>query len=132
MEQGENACIMECPDYVRVDFRGCTARELGEVYRSFAVLCVKKQVSRALLKSGDDDPDGHYNLHDALLAIARVAAIPYDFKVALVPSTPPIEAVYRDAQNVLRSFGLNACVFGAENEAVEWLEDHAAIAQTTS
>jgi hypothetical protein len=123
---------MECADYVRVDFQDCTAQELGEVYRTFSLLCVKKRVHRALLKSGDDSPEGHYALRDALMAIARAAAIPHDFKLALVPSTPPIEAVYREAQKALRSMGLNAWVFGAENEAVEWLEGRAAMSITTS
>jgi hypothetical protein len=33
--------------------------------------------------------------------------------------------VYRQAQQRLRAAGLNAWVFGNENDAMSWLEDHA-------
>jgi hypothetical protein len=61
-----------------------------------------------------------------LSAVARTAAIRPDFKLALVPSTPPIAAVYREAQQALRAIGLNAWVFRTVPEALEWLEGRAA------
>jgi hypothetical protein len=124
--------IMECAEYVHVDFGSCNSLELSETYRSFADLCIGKQVNRALLKAGDNDPEGHRRLRDALSAMARTAAIPPDFKLALVPSTPPIQAVYREAQQALRAIGLNAWVFDTVYEAVEWLEGRAASGQTAS
>jgi hypothetical protein len=117
---------------VRVDFGSCNAFELCETYRRFADLCIGKQVSRALLKAGDEDPDGHRRLRDAISAMAQALAIPQDFKLALVPSTPPIEAFYREAQETLRAVGLNAWVFETVHEAVEWLEGRAAAGRTAS
>jgi hypothetical protein len=121
MDYDAEGRITECPQYVRVDFGSCNALELSETYRSFADLCIGKQVSRALLKAGDNSPEGHMALRDALMKLALVAAIPYDFKLALVPSTPPIEAVYRDAQQRLRAVGLDAWVFNTEDQALDWL-----------
>jgi hypothetical protein len=114
--------ITEFPEYLRVDFVSCNAFELAEIYRRFADLCIDRCVSRALLNAGDDDPEGHRRLRDALALMARAAAIPPDFKLALIPSTPPIDAFYREAQQVLRAVGVNAWVFESVAEAVAWLE----------
>ena len=132
MNYGAEGHITECPAYVQVDFGSCNSFELFETYRSFAKLCIGKQVNRALLKAGDNDPDGHRGLRHVLSAMARTAAIPPDFKLALVPSTASIRAVYREAQQALRAIGLNAWVFDTELEAVEWLEGRAACGPTAS
>jgi len=126
MIPGTEGRITEGPQYVRVDFGSCDSLELLETYRSFVDLCVGKEVHRALLKAGDNAPDAHHHLREALLAMARSVAIPPDFKLALVASTPPVEAVYREAQQALRAIGLNAWVFDTVPEAVEWLEGRAA------
>jgi hypothetical protein len=86
---------------------------------------VDRHVNRALLKAGDDEPHGHHGLRDALEAMALRAGVPYDFKLALVPCTRAVETVYRHAQQRLRAAGLNAWVFGNENDAVSWLEGRA-------
>jgi hypothetical protein len=124
--------ITKCPGYVRVDFGNCNSLELAEVYSAFTAFCLENQVTRALLKAGDDYPNGHYRLRDALIAIARVAGMPADFKLALIPSTRPIELVYREAQGHLRAAGCNAWVFGNETEAVDWLEDRSVGGRTAS
>ncbi|HVL35603.1 MAG TPA: hypothetical protein VM489_08040 [Burkholderiales bacterium] len=117
--------ITEWPDYVLVDFGSCNGLELSETYRCFAELCVGKHVNRALLKAGDNDPEGHRRLQDALSAMARSAAISPDFKLALVPGSPPIEAVYREAQQACRAIGLNAWIFPTIGEASDWLQGRA-------
>ncbi len=124
--------ITEGPQYLRVDFGSCDCLELSETYRSFVDLCLGTQVNRALLQAGDNEPSGHRQLRELLSMVARTAAIPPDFKLALVPSTPPIEAVYREAQQALRAIGLNAWVFDTVPEAVEWLEGRAACGQMVS
>ena len=124
--------ITEGPQYLRVDFGSCDYLELSETYRSFVDLCLGTQVNGALLQAGDNEPGGHRQLRELLLVVARTAAIPPDFKLALVPSTPPIEAVYREAQQALRAIGLNAWVFDTVPEAVEWLEGRAASGRTAS
>jgi hypothetical protein len=93
---------------------------------------VDKHANRAMLKAGDDDPRGHYGLRDALEAMALRAALPYDFKLALIPSTRAVEAVYRQAQQRLRAAGLNAWVFGNEDDAMSWLDGHATSGQMVS
>jgi len=125
MDYGDDGRITQCRGYVRVDFGSCNSTELSAVYRAFTAFCLDNKVTRALLKAGDDHPGGHYGLRDALTTMAQLARIPADFKLALIPSTRPIEAVYREAQRHLRAAGLNAWVFATESEAVDWLEDRA-------
>jgi hypothetical protein len=124
--------ITECPGYVRVAFGSGSSAEISETYRSFADLCIGKPVSGVLLEAGDNDPQGHARLRDALEAMARAAAIPPDFKLALVASTLSVEAVYRDAQQALRDAGVNAWVFESRGEALEWLEGRSPSGQTAS
>jgi hypothetical protein len=132
MSSGVESRITEGPHYLKVDFGSCDYRELSETYRCFVDLCLGTQVSRALLQAGDNEPGGHRQLRELLWAVARTAAIRPDFKLALVPSTPPIEAVYREAQQALRAIGFNAWVFGSVPEAEEWLEGRAACGVTAS
>jgi len=132
MDYGDEGRITECPGYVRVDFGSCNAAELSAVYRAFTAFCLDNKVTRALLKAGDDHPNGHYALRDALVTMAQLARIPADFKLALIPSSRPIELVYREAQRHLRAAGFNAWVFGTENEAVDWLQDRSVSGQTAS
>jgi len=89
-------------------------------------------VNRALLQAGDNEPEGHFQLHEVLSAMARTAAIRPDFKLALVASTAAIEAVYREAQQALRAIGLNAWVFETVPDAMEWLEGRAPSGRTAS
>jgi hypothetical protein len=132
MSRGVSDCITEGPGYVRVAFGSGNCAEICETYRSFADLCIGRPVSSALLEAGDNDPMGHTRLRDALEAMARAAAIPQDFKLALVPSTAAIHAIYREAQQALRAVGVNAWVFDSGSEAVEWLEGRSPCGQTAS
>ena len=125
MEIAGETRITECPDYLRVDFGSADSLEIAETYRRFADLCIGNQVTCALLTTGDNDPAVHRRLDDALVTIASAAAIAPDFKLALVPSTLAIAAVYRETQRRLRIAGLNAWVFETMDEAVEWLEGRA-------
>ena len=124
-DYGGGGRITKCGEYVRVDFGGCNSSELSAVYRAFTAFCHENKVTRALLKAGDNDPNGHYRLRDALASMAQLADIPPEFKLALIPSTRAIEAIYREAQHHLRAAGFNAWVFTTENDAVDWLEGRA-------
>ena len=132
MDHRAEGRITECPEYLRVDFGSSNRFELSETYRSFADLFIGKPMNGALLNAGDTDPEGHRVLRLALSAIARTAAIPQDFKLALVSSTTSVQAVYREAQQSLRASGLNAWAFDSVNEAVEWLEGRAVSGRTAS
>jgi hypothetical protein len=68
--------ITECAAYVRVDFGSSDCSELFETYRSFAELCNGRQVNGALLMAGDNAPEGHRELHEALSSMARTIARP--------------------------------------------------------
>ena len=114
--------ITERAQYVHVDFGSGDLFEVSDTYRCFVDLCLGTQVNRALLRAGDNAPEGHRQLREVLSAAARSAGIRPDFKLALVPSTPAIAAIYRDAQQALRAIGLNAWVFPTVSGAVEWLE----------
>ena len=125
MDRGNEGGITECGGYVRVDFGSCNLTELSALYRAFADFCLDNKVTHALLKAGDNDPNGHYRLRDALASMAQGADIAPEFKLALIPSTRAIEAIYREAQHHLRAAGFNAWVFASETEAVDWLEGRA-------
>lgn len=122
MDFGEEGRITQCGGYVRVDFGSCNTAELSAVYRAFAEFCLDNKVTRALLKAGDNDPNAHYRLRDTLTTMAQLTQIAPEFKLALIPSTRAIEAVYRETQHHLRAAGFNAWVFTTELEAVDWLE----------
>jgi len=112
----------EPADYLCVDFGRATMLEVSEISRSFTSLCRGRHVGSALLKAGDNDPDGHRGLRDALLDMALSAQLRLDFKLALVPSTPAIRVIYEEAQQALRATGCNACVFESAEEAGAWLQ----------
>ena len=124
--------ITETSGCVRVDFGSCSAPELAELYRAFAALCLDRRANRALLRAGDEDPQGHCALHEVAQGMATHAGIAVDFKLALIPSTRSIETVYREAQRTLRAAGFNAWVFASENEATAWLEGRATGGETAS
>ena len=122
MDHCTESRITECAAYVRVDFGSCDYLELCATYRSFADLCLGKQVNGALLTAGDNSPEGHRQLRETFAAMARGVAIAPDFKLALVASSPAVQAIYREVQHALRAAGLNAWVFDTVPEAIEWLE----------
>jgi hypothetical protein len=115
-----------------VDFGGSSYTDVSGVYRALAEFCLDNKVTRVLVKAGDEDPKGHYRLGDALTTMAQRSRIAPEFKLALIPSTRAIEAVYREAQLHLRAAGLNAWVFATEVEAVDWLEGRSLSGQTAS
>ena len=120
------------PSYLRIDFGRCDTYEVSQMYHSFSELCAGRRVGRAMLKAGDNDPGAHRHVRDALVDLARSAQLRLDFKLALVPSTPPIAAIYREAQQSLRALGLNAWVFDNAEDAAEWLEDRSVAGRAAS
>jgi hypothetical protein len=95
--------------------------ELEAVYRAFAVLCVKNQVSRALVKAADGNPEGERALRDAFTTML-LAGIPSGFKLALLAGKPGVEARYRNTQRDLTLAGIETRLFDTEEKAVGWLE----------
>jgi hypothetical protein len=116
---------MQAPDYLCIDFGRGSVYEVAAMSRRFTELCMGRHVGRALLKAGDNDPQGHHELREALLVMAGSAQLRLDFKLALVPSTAPIRVIYAEAQQALRAIGCNACVFDDASAAADWLEGRA-------
>ena len=104
-----------------IRFRGCSSREVSEIYQAFALLCARGKVSGALLEAGGDGADSHYALRDTLVTVARIAGVSLHFRLALVARSGAIEAVYRKAQRELRALGCDARVFRIERLARQWL-----------
>jgi len=95
--------------------------ELESVYRAFAVVCVKNQVSRALVKTADSAPAGERALREAFTTML-LAGIPSGFKLALLAGTPGVEARYRNTQRDLTMAGIETRLFESEEKALSWLE----------
>ena len=132
MDHDTESTITECLGYLHVDFGSSDRLEIRETYRCFTELCIDRPVSGALLKAGDNDPDGHRRLGVALSEIAEASAISPHFRLALVPSTAPIRAIYSETQQALRAVGLDAWVFDTVEHAVAWLEGRAAPGRAVS
>ena len=107
-------------NFLILDFGRCT-RDPFHLYQQFALLCAQRKVSRVLVRTGAEDADVHYTLHDVLAIVARVLGGPLGIQLALVECSPSIAAVYRAMQPELRSLGCEVRIFGVEREAACWL-----------
>ncbi len=112
--------LRQVDGYLVVEPGLSSAAELQSTYRAFAVLCIKNQITRALVKAIDSDPAGEHALRDAF-TMMLLAGIPAGWKLALVADTPAVEARYRDAQRDLTMAGVDARLFATEQEALSWL-----------
>lgn len=119
VKQGE---IRRCPGYVAIDVRGHEGREVGEVYREFAALCIEQDIRRAVVRAGDEDPSAHYGLRDAFTTMILTVGVPRDFTLALVPETPQVEKVYELILRDFQALGMNAAIFKAHDAAIAWIE----------
>jgi hypothetical protein len=117
-----NGSIKERPGYLCVDCERGGPREVAQLYRDFAVACVEKQASRALLKAAEGDAETHRPLRDAFRVMV-LAGIPAEFKVAFVTRALDTEKVLRELRRYLRDLQFDAAVFRDESEAVEWLSN---------
>ena len=113
--------LHEIPEVLRVEFGYCTVTEIAGLFRSVAVSCVQRQISRVLLIAGDDDPAGERALRDAL-TIMVLAGIPADFRLALVIALRRALAIYGNTERDLNAAGIKTRLFGTEQEAVRWLD----------
>ena len=103
-----------------LEFGRMTAHELGELYRSFAVLCIEKQFRRALILAGDPDRAGEQALRVAA-TMMLLAGIPRDFRLALVTASAEVAATYHVARRDLCAAGIAARLFDGEQDALRWL-----------
>jgi hypothetical protein len=114
-------CIHEQGGIVVIDSRGCEPRRLCYGYQAFGLLCAERKVRAALVRTGNEDADGHYTLRDILVTLARVVGVPLRFRLAFVARSGAIVEVCRDLQKDLAPLGCELGVFPAERQALEWL-----------
>src|SRR5258708_29892282 len=112
--------LRQVDGYLVVEPGLSSAAELQSTYRAFAVLCIKNQITRALVKAIDSDPAGEHALRDAF-TMMLLAGIPAGWKLALVADTPAGEARHRDAQRDLTMAGGDPRPFATGQEAPSWL-----------
>jgi hypothetical protein len=103
-----------------VDFGlGATAETAG-IYRAFAARCIEHEVTRALVKPGEDDAGGEQGLRDAVTLMLLAGMAP-GFRIALYSPEQSVEARYLATVRDLRLANVNAMWFTDEAEAVAWL-----------
>lgn len=88
--------LTETREYLRAEFGYGTTTEIAELFRTLAVICVQKQVTRVRIVAGDDDP--------------------------LVATAERVRLTYRNAQRDLCAAGITARLFGSEADAKRWLD----------
>ncbi len=107
--------------FVIIDVSGCDSHQLSATYQNFGLLCARRKVHLALLRTGREDAYAHYALRDVLRTVVRIAGIPLRFKLAVVASSDSIMQVCGNMQQELRALGCDARVFRAECQAEQWL-----------
>src|SRR5258708_37773724 len=120
IQESGGRTLRQVDGYLVVEPGLSSAAELQSTYRAFAVLCIKSQITWALVKAIDSDPAGEHAVRDAF-TMMLLAGIPAGWKLALVADTPAVEARYRDAQRDLTMAGVDARLFATEQEALSWL-----------
>lgn len=106
-----------------IDSRDCDARGLFYGYQTFGLLCAYGKVSAAMVRTGNEDAEGHYALRDILVTLARIAGIALRFRLAFVACSDEVAEVCRTMQKELTPLGCELGVFRAERQAHEWLRD---------
>ena len=112
--------LTDMPGYLVVDAASPNGAEVADIFRSFAVHCLQKQINRVLVRTGVSDLEGEHALRDAFTTI-RLAGVPPGFRIALVSQSPMLHSRYRNAQRDLSLAGVAAKLFESEAEAERWL-----------
>ena len=113
--------IQEQGGFVVIDSRDCEPRRLCYGYQAFGLLCAEGKVRAALVRTGNEDADGHYTLRDILVTLAQVARVPLRFRLAFVARSAAVVEVCRTLQKELAPLGCELEVFQAECPALQWL-----------
>ena len=117
---GDTGGITQHSGWLALDCPRVSARELSQLYRDFAVACLREQVDRALVRASGGNADDHLGLRDAFTTML-LAGIPSGFRVALLARSPSVLEVFQALRVDLRRVRLDAAVFVDETEALDWL-----------
>ena len=105
-----------------IDFDGCDAGEILEAYRDLALLfCAPAGNDAVLLKTGREDAEVHFALHDVVHTLARVVGAKLQVRVALVGSSMSMAEVCSQMQAQLRALGCEVRLFDQQSGAERWL-----------
>ena len=115
-----NRHLRESDGCLVVEFGSGAVTEIAGIYRAFAVRCIENDVSRALVKPGDDDPGGEHALRDAFTMMLLAGLAP-GFRIALYSPEQRVETRYLTTVRDLRLANVNAMWFASESDAVAWL-----------
>lgn len=107
--------------FVIIDVSGCDSHQLSASYQNFGLLCARRRVRLALLRTGREDAYADYALRDVLRTVVRIAGIPLRFRLAIVATTDSIAQVCESMSEDLRALGCESRVFRVEREAEQWL-----------
>jgi hypothetical protein len=121
VDQAGERRLRETSRYLVLEYGRASARELGELYRNFAVFCIQRQIRRALVLAGEKDRAGEQALRNAI-TMMLLAGIPSDFRLALVAEPMRVAATYRIALRDLCAAGIATRLFNSEEDAARWLE----------
>lgn len=103
------------------DARKAGQRELGALYRAFAVACIETGATRTLLRLGFGDPYGYSALRDAF-TMMLLAGVPPDFKAAFVTDEPHLGRSFQALEQDLQRLGIKAAAFDRAADAISWLD----------
>jgi hypothetical protein len=107
--------------YVRLEFGYSTVTEIAGLYRELAVACVQRDITRALIVAGDDEPAGERALRDAATMMV-LAGVTEGLRLALVATSPRVAHTYSNAERDLNAAGIKTRLFEAEEDALHWLD----------
>jgi hypothetical protein len=107
---------------VAIDARGCSPRRLCAGYQVFGLLCTEGKVRAALVRTDNEDPEGHYALGDILVTLGRVAGVALQFRLAFVARSEAMVEVCRRLQKRLAPLGCELQVFPVPSQARQWLD----------
>ena len=118
--------LIHAAEHLRAEFGLGTVTEIGELFRTLAVACVKNQVNRVLIVAGDDDPAHERSLRDALTTMV-LAGIPSDFRLGLVAAAARVAQIYRNVERDATAVGISTRLFVSEEDATAWLSGPAGV-----
>ena len=115
--------IADVAGILAIDFDRCDTREILDAYQDLALLFYARPEDHGtvLLKTGNEDADIHYALHDIVRTMVRVVGNPRRLRVAVVGRSSQIGHVCATMRRVLRPLGCELRLFAREGEAVQWL-----------
>jgi hypothetical protein len=121
IRQSAGCDIGQAQGHIRVAVGVGLASQVQECYRAFVNECLQRTCVRALvLGTARIDEFQHLALRDVLRSMALVG-LPAGFRLALVPMTPNLIAIYDAVVVEAARHGIEVRRFPSEEAAVRWL-----------